>query len=887
MALQDSQARELVLAHNEQAYVQDDNKGDIAALVGPFNKKLDPNEKPVIFDEVNGKFVRTDSVEQAKRLWPFAQEGSYIVLANPARDTNQAHPSTASSNKLPAIEWGRKIILPGPVTFPLWPGQIAKVIPGHRLDANQYLIVSIYNEEEARNNWAKSVVKRVEKKVDGEGEKTESVNTETAPSDLTIGKRYVIKGTDVSFYIPPTGVEVVPDKNGTHVRDAVLLGPMEWCALDDQNGTTRYEYGEKVVFPSATENFQEKDGNRKFKAIELNDDMGVHVKVVKNYDEGEGEDKKTVKAGTELWITGKQQSIYFPRPEHQLIRYGSNQNDPRQFGITIPEGSAKYVLNKREGRINTVKGSQILLPDPRYEVIVRRVLDPKTVALWFPGSSEAQAFNENLRRLSEGDTGYVTDELARKGFAAQPASARMRSASSDYAGEQLDRGSKFTPPRTITVDDIFGAVRIAPYSGYAVQVVSKTGKRRVVQAPEAAILEFDEDLEVLELSTGTPKSDEKLIKTVYLITHNNKVSDLVDAETLDMVPVKIPLAYRVSFEGDPGKWFSVSNYVKLLTEHMRSVIYSIVKHCGIEDLRLRSAAIIRDTVLGPHPETGERRGKVFAENGMRIYEIEVGKVAIGNTQIAAMLENAQLDAVKKAIEVGSKQRELDTVMRVEAINQQIKDAQTITVLHTAEQDAKVATTQAELVAETARKKIETEAETVRRKNDADAATAQRKVISDAATALAQVKAETEKLSQNLKLGLERIAAESLQAAERNKAALAQAQAETQNAEERRKVEQANADLEYANGVRDQKLKVEFLEAEAKAFVDRIKALGPEFAAALQTLGDKIVAEKVAEAFGPIAAAEQGNVSRVVERFFGPNAPVTKMIEAAVAHNGNK
>ena len=60
------------------------------------------------------------------------------------------------------------------------------------------------------------------------------------------------------------------------------------------------------------------------------------------------------------------------------------------------------------------KGAQIFLPDPRNQVIVRRVLDDKTVALWYPGNTEAIEFNENLRKLlgSSGNN-YVTDAVVR------------------------------------------------------------------------------------------------------------------------------------------------------------------------------------------------------------------------------------------------------------------------------------------------------------------------------------------------------------------------------------------------------------------------------------------------------------------------------------------
>ena len=52
--------------------------------------------------------------------------------------------------------------------------------------------------------------------------------------------------------------------------------------------------------------------------------------------------------------------------------------------------------------------------------------------------------------------------------------------------------------------------------GYAVLVVDKQGRRRVEQGPKNLLLEYDETLEVLQLSTGTPKTDDRLAETVFL-----------------------------------------------------------------------------------------------------------------------------------------------------------------------------------------------------------------------------------------------------------------------------------------------------------------------------------------------------------------------------------
>jgi major vault protein len=52
----------------------------------------------------------------------------------------------------------------------------------------------------------------------------------------------VIKGTEVSFYMPPTGIEVLAigekdEYNGNnYIRDAVTLERLEYAILKDEDG---------------------------------------------------------------------------------------------------------------------------------------------------------------------------------------------------------------------------------------------------------------------------------------------------------------------------------------------------------------------------------------------------------------------------------------------------------------------------------------------------------------------------------------------------------------------------------------------------------------------------------------------------------------------------
>ncbi len=141
--------------------------------------------------------------------------------------------------------------LPGPQSFPLWPGQVATVVKGHHLRTNQYLMGRVYDDEAAKANWDKSVVKSAT----GDEGKAAKNTLGLDKDSLVTGQLIVIRGTNVAFYIPPTGVEVLMDEDRKYVRDAVTLERLEFSILLDENGNKEYLTGPAVVFPKPTQTF--------------------------------------------------------------------------------------------------------------------------------------------------------------------------------------------------------------------------------------------------------------------------------------------------------------------------------------------------------------------------------------------------------------------------------------------------------------------------------------------------------------------------------------------------------------------------------------------------------------------------------------------------------
>lgn len=809
--------RDLVLSPNEYCLISDQTKGHIVVYVGPYKTSLANTDQPVIFNDRNKRFERV-TLEQAISVFATAPEGWYLVLKNPAKDSLQ--PPHFGSNSLPELKIGHKVNMPGPVNFALWPGQMVRVIQGHYLHLNQYLVVRVYDEDAARENWKKAVVKPQA------GTAEETVKKADDVPELTMGKQLIIKGTEVSFYIPPTGVEVVRDADGNYLREAVTLERLEYCILLDEDGNKRFIQGPAVVFPSPTETFIEKNGTCKFKAIELNEISGIYIKVIAPYSENGVEHK----VGEELFITGKDQMIYFPRPEHAIIKYGERE---LHYSVAIPAGEGRYVLNRLTGKISLMRGPSMFLPDPRVEVIVRRFLEPKQVALMFPGNQEALDYNTRLKSIAKatGRDEFLTEsDLKRKLAAAPaPAMAARETPAEGFAGDDFTRSSSFTQPRTITLDTKYeGAVSIDVWTGYAVLVVGRTGERKVIVGPQTVLLEYDQTLEAMELSTGTPKTDLKTIKTAFLRCMHNKVSDLIEAETSDLCRVHIKLSYRVNFEGDPEKWFNVENYVKFLTDHMRSLIRGAVKQYKIEDFYANNIKVVRDSILGVSTPEGKRPGRKFDENGMRIYDLEILDVRIGDETIENLLVQAQHSVVKQNLAVSSEKRNLEYVQQSERIKQQI----------------------AEMKSLTAKQELELQTEEVK-----------------ASLMLSLAKLESEVQSQRKALEAKLANQETLNKIDENELG--------------RKREIAVFETDVAQ--KKLQLRLDELKAEVAGVVERASAVSPDLVAALQSFSDRALAEKMAESMAPLAILGGKSISEVFAQLLkGTNLESVLKPKAAAA-----
>jgi len=268
---------ELILPPGVFAFVQDETKGKVNTLTGPYKTSLSNTDRLVTYNSQTKRFD-TATKDQAIQTCVIAPKGHYIILENPSGNSKQ--PESGKQEDLISLRMGQTENIPGPVSFSLWPGQTATVIPGHHLRSNQYLLVRVTDDEAAKANWDKTVVKTTTSDVSKSEEQrpsaiigVDAAKKILAPADtvppiresssvltinkdsLVTGQILVIKGTEVAFYIPATGVEVLRDENNLYVRDAVTLERLEYSILLDEDGNKEYVRGPAVVFPEPTQQF--------------------------------------------------------------------------------------------------------------------------------------------------------------------------------------------------------------------------------------------------------------------------------------------------------------------------------------------------------------------------------------------------------------------------------------------------------------------------------------------------------------------------------------------------------------------------------------------------------------------------------------------------------
>jgi hypothetical protein len=371
------------------------------------------------------------------RTFVQALESQYIILHNP--ETPGTRPMTRGKNEATTLQTGKSIVKRGPCEFPLWPGQQAEVVDGHRLTSNQFLRIRVEGEvatddikplqDLIKEDWVAPKVAEVDSDLDETELITASEPPPAPPSpqaevklpELTIGSEWIVRGSKTKFFIPPTGVKVLPSTDPVtksrdpYVMNGVQLEADEFVTLKNRSGRISYVLGSTTVIPCEDQVFvtDRSGSNPKFKATSIDENSGVLLRTLVAMTPSEIQRRM----GSDVWIEfkpiagSKEEEEEDPEdadptresslpPGTQLVVWRTKRlvfpadgiEITRKFEAThILAGTARYVKNFLTGRTRIVQGERLYLADPRCEEFVNRNIPEDVLSLWFPGKTWSRA----------------------------------------------------------------------------------------------------------------------------------------------------------------------------------------------------------------------------------------------------------------------------------------------------------------------------------------------------------------------------------------------------------------------------------------------------------------------------------------------------------------
>lgn len=646
------------LWNSQFAWLASKKDGTIKVVFGPDPLETTEDDLWLAQDPVDPTKVRvvTNPLE-AIRDFIDLSPGKFAILTNPAKAIEDyPNGSWARGRKeLAALSYGTKRVIASG-HFPLWPGQDVEVKDVYRLLPSDYLIVQIVGDVDedapyygvtARCASDIAVVVEETGETLSQPKPAETGEGEAAPPAVTVksveapkpvfqpGQRIRISGTPT--YIPPTGVEVVEEVvegvlTGNEIRKAVMLGPTEFCSLIDRDGQLQRKPGQGRVFPGPYDLVQTQGSrnNGVYDAYHLRDDRGLLIRVVADtisaaelkaqLPDGVALLEETYTKGDEIFIQGvsaylvPSSAIEVIDPETRLPHVGNDHSSVFVQAIGVDQKSGIYVADVKTGNVELVRGEKSEVLDPRYKKHVHRRV---------PG------YNWNLT---------------------------------------IGHGSPHKRVIPTSFVDTEWAIAVPIPNNEAVLITSRSGRRCVVGPCEELLL-FDEQLQILGLSRGKPKSDKDIKETCFLRVDGTNVSDQVSLQTKDYVTVEVDLSYGVRFVGETdeerAKWFAYTNYVQFFCDHLRSVLRAEARKLTLAELIEKIAEFVRDTVLGLKPEDGRRTGRKFDENNMLVYEVEVLDWNIPDVAVADKISQTNRNVVTRQLDDADKRNALES-QRVQA-----------------------------------------------------------------------------------------------------------------------------------------------------------------------------------------------------------------------------
>lgn len=687
-----------------------ETSGEILTHIGPTEFTPSANDR-IVRANMRGGY---EPAPMEARPFIIARDGEYVLLENPVSIDQPDGPNGAyvpGGNKEKELRLGTKKIIPGPCAFPLWPGQSAEVRPAHKLSANQYLLVEVVGPLDENAPYYRLVIESAGLSsvvIDGaEGEGAErkiqpEPATKSQPTQLRIGQRIVIQGRHTQFFIPPTGIEVVP-------------------ALEETEARGREEDGVSALPPAAQEELAKM-------LAQVGDGMSIRqFSVLKNelrhkHDYTSGERGVMLTALDDAWNDRQQQrrakgpdsgrsgvaadpyarkavvlgpknfcflfdadgnprtirgpARVFPGPHDTFLQRGSRRRvyDAYELGehqalylrIITPIDRADLAKRLPPGtpldRDHYEAGAELLvrgLPSVFFPFIEAEVLNPVTrdphvgndhdqVVIHAIGIDQKSGIyvrdqRTGMVKMVRGETSYLVDP---------------RSEEHVHRRVPHDKWNLWighSEPHKVTTAEVVTpwSLSVIVPNNEAVLITSRHG-RRVVVGPCNELLEYEEQLTPLKLSKGKSKDGHTTVTTCFLRVQGGRVADNFEVESADFVRFKVKLGLAGHFDGTPERWFHVEDPIKLLADTVRARVREAARTQSATQLLTDFPALVRKTLLG------DGGVLTFPDNGMVLAGVDVLGFGVADAALAELFANVQREAVSLQLQDQQSRRRLES-----------------------------------------------------------------------------------------------------------------------------------------------------------------------------------------------------------------------------------
>jgi major vault protein len=131
----------------------------------------------------------------------------------------------------------------------------------------------------------------------------------------------------------------------------------------------------------------------------------------------------------------------------------------------------------------------------------------------------------------------------------------------------------------------------------------------------------------------------------------------------------------------------VRDYVGLLCDHLGSILRAAARTVSIDAFHADGTEILRTAILGEKKASEPRQGRLFDENGMWVYDVEILETQILDPEVNKLLSDAQRSAIAAEVKRRQEELRLSSEKQKEAVDREIYAARMLTLGSQAELEA--------------------------------------------------------------------------------------------------------------------------------------------------------------------------------------------------------